>query len=111
VAVRLRAAGVDHRRVTGLTGRGAESAEPAAAWPPPRGGSPIFYRIFYRMVRHEALFALTDHHDGKTKVLVCGPKWRWPTPAITVFGQLITRRSQVQILPPPPRKEQVRAGA
>ena len=28
-------------------------------------GAPIFYRIFYRTVRHEGLFALTDNHHAE----------------------------------------------
>jgi hypothetical protein len=53
------------------------------------------------MVRYRGLFALTDHHDATVKVLVSGHEEHWPTQAIMAFGQLITRRSQVQILPPP----------
>ena len=63
----------------------------------------FFYRIFYRMIRHGASQAVTARPVSGAKSQVSAPLRHLPTWAVTPTSQLITRRSQVQILPPPPR--------
>jgi hypothetical protein len=61
-----------------------------------------FYRIFYRIVRHRAFRGGRAQHGTVAKAQVSAPTRPEAVSAVTPTKQLITRRSRVQIPPPPP---------
>jgi hypothetical protein len=65
----------------------------------------IFYRIFYRIVRHRAFRGGRAQHGTVAKAQVSAPTRPEAISAVTPTKQLITRRSRVQIPPPPPSRE------
>jgi hypothetical protein len=62
---------------------------------------PIFYRIFYRMVPHRVFRGGMSQHAVAAKTQVSEPVRPLVISAVTPTKQLITRRSRVQIPPPP----------
>ncbi len=68
-----------------------------------------FYRIFYRMVQQVGVLGDIARHRSDPTYLVSGPMQHNLTVGDTAEGQLITRRSRVQIPPPPPRKSRSEA--
>jgi hypothetical protein len=64
----------------------------------------IFYRIFYRIVRHRAFGGGRVQHGTVAKAQVSAPIRPEAISAVTPTKQLITRRSRVQIPPPPPNR-------
>lgn len=68
-----------------------------------------FYRNFYRIIRQNLILATARRERCLDEVQVDGAITHAPSSSDMSYVGLITRRSKVQILPPPPRKEQVRA--
>jgi hypothetical protein len=70
----------------------------------PRNPPIFFYRIFYRMVGHRVSRGGMSQHAVAVEAQVSEPVRPLAIPAVTPTKQLITRRSRVQIPPPPPSK-------